>query len=358
MIPGVELSETNLSGRILAGLKVSDAIINKQLSNSSQSLVMLDLSAADLGKYDTVTLAVSKTAAKDLLQSEKALLIKTKTFSLNIPNEALQDFSTTDGFAIPFSSRPPGQAEPFPAASDGAYSLTSSVFALTRTTTHPFTVPLTLTLPLNGPADIQKSGIYAVDEQGKWGYFSAGTFADDHQLSVKITSPGTYAAASYAKTFVDLTGHWAKTQIEILAAHHLIAGKGTAETFKPNDFVTQAEFKTLFDRLLGTSFDWQTRAQEDGAGHLLTREEAAVLIAQALGTDLSQKADSNSLPAGSAFVDRDSISPDTLAAVQFAAEKGYLQGTGGNAFNPKSQLTRAQAAVLLDRVLQDQRTPE
>jgi minor extracellular serine protease Vpr len=104
---------------------------------------------------------------------------------------------------------------------------------------------------------------------------------------------------------------------------------------------------TLFDRLLGKGDTWTTHIKESGSRDVLTREEAAVILAEALGAD--------GTAAALTFKDASSISADAKNAIAFAVSKGYLQGVGGNTFNPTGTLTRAQAAVILERVLEDLR---
>ena len=79
---------------------------------------------------------------------------------------------------------------------------------------------------------------------------------DETSAIVMIMRPGNsmYTVVKNNKTFADLTGHWAKDDIELLASKLVI--KGTSETsFSPDMKITRAEFATLLVRSLGLTED-------------------------------------------------------------------------------------------------------
>lgn len=81
----------------------------------------------------------------------------------------------------------------------------------------------------------------------------------------------------------------------------------------------------------------------------VTREEMAIMIANALkyaGKD--QQADKDAL---SAFKDKAKIGSYAQNAVAQLVQSGVLNGMGDGTFAPKGLATRAQAAVILDRML-------
>ena len=55
-------------------------------------------------------------------------------------------------------------------------------------------------------------------------------------------------------------------------------------------------------------------------------------------------------------MDAGTISAEARNAVAYAVSKGYFKGDAANNFNPKGTLTRAQAATILTRVLEDLRS--
>ncbi|RKJ81931.1 S-layer homology domain-containing protein [Butyricicoccus sp. 1XD8-22] len=78
----------------------------------------------------------------------------------------------------------------------------------------------------------------------------------------------------------------------------------------------------------------------------VTREQAAVILYHYLGRE--------KLPAAgelSGFTDAEMVSDYAEEAVRWAVRNGILQGTGSGALAPQAELTRAQAAALLARLL-------
>ncbi|WP_338556180.1 leucine-rich repeat protein [Paenibacillus sp. KS-LC4] len=185
-----------------------------------------------------------------------------------------------------------------------------------------------------------------------------------------------------ARTFADLTGHWAKADVEHLASKLLVNGVA-ADRFDSEGTITRAEFSALLVRALGLSVKgseggnrfadvpasaWYASAVNaavasglvsgTGAGRFapnepITREQMAVVIASAL-TFINHGTGSDGQKGGylDAFTDRDSISSWAQAAVVRALEDGIMKGMDDGRFAPRKNVTRAQAAVILKRFLQ------
>lgn len=182
------------------------------------------------------------------------------------------------------------------------------------------------------------------------------------------SSAGTSTDNSY---FNDLSGYdWAKEAIESLAKQNIINGKG-GKTYDPASTVLREEFVKMivlasgkYDE--GATVDFNDVDSDEwyytyiasavknnivsgvgdglfGTGDRISREDMAVIIARLMGFD---EADTDV----SMFSDGSEIADYAKAAVAFAAEKGIIKGDNGR-FNPKSALTRAEAAVVLDRYM-------
>ncbi|MFF2483497.1 S-layer homology domain-containing protein [Paenibacillus sp. NPDC058071] len=185
-----------------------------------------------------------------------------------------------------------------------------------------------------------------------------------------------------ARTFADLAGHWAKADVEHLASKLLVNGK-TANHFAPDETISRAEFLALLVRGLGLSVkekEGSTRfvdvpasawyaplvyaAVENGlvkgngedrfaSNDPITREQMAVLIGNVLSF-IGHETDNDKQVDGylAAFTDRDSISSWAKSAVARAAEAGIMKGMVDGRFAPTENATRAQAAVMFNRLLQ------
>lgn len=122
---------------------------------------------------------------------------------------------------------------------------------------------------------------------------------------------GVIAVALHPVSFSDLSGHWAKTEIELLAGKLILNGRG-AGSFAPQQTVSRAEFAAMLVRSLGL-------LQDAAAG-------AAVF---------------SDVPAGAWFA------ADARAAADLGLVQGYADGT----FRPEAPVTREQLAVMAARAL-------
>ncbi|OMF38093.1 hypothetical protein BK133_03720 [Paenibacillus sp. FSL H8-0548] len=193
-----------------------------------------------------------------------------------------------------------------------------------------------------------------------------------HMTDIKLNlSPVVTAPAI---TFKDLTGHWAKTAIERAAAIGFVKGYQDG-MFRPNGSVTRAEFIVMLDRAtelkskgddttlqytdLASIPSWArpsiaqaelagvVKGYEDGTfrpNKLISRAEMAVMVMRALDKEL--EADLNP-----AFNDSNAIPSWAKPSVAAAAELGIIQGKGGNKFEPAANATRAEAVVIILRIL-------
>ncbi|MEK5252068.1 bifunctional 2',3'-cyclic-nucleotide 2'-phosphodiesterase/3'-nucleotidase [Paenibacillus sp. FSL F4-0125] len=186
-------------------------------------------------------------------------------------------------------------------------------------------------------------------------------------------APTTAPAAS----FKDLGKvAWAQEAIQALAAKGIIKGLD-ANTFAPTKTVTRAEFITMLVRALNltgsattSSFSdvkqgvWYTdsiaiavkaglvQGSGDGKfepGRQVTREEMAIMIANAL-KDKLQPIDKNA--ALGKFADKSSIAPYAQDAIAQLTQLGIVNGVEGGKFAPKGIANRAQAAVIIYRMLE------
>ncbi len=173
----------------------------------------------------------------------------------------------------------------------------------------------------------------------------------------------------------DIGGHWAKDSIMQAISAGLANGYGDG-TFRPDQQVVREEFLTLLARALqpaeslsGLSFtdaqsvsNWARSSAaaavqagwiegyEDGTlrpGAPLSRTELAVLLMRAhYGTEVKPAAEKTF------FKDEAAIPAWAKEAVSGAAEAGLLQGDALGKFLPLRTATRAEAVVVLLRIME------
>lgn len=111
-------------------------------------------------------------------------------------------------------------------------------------------------------------------------------------------------------TFTDITGHWAGYNIRILASMGIIAGYPDG-TFKPNANTTRAEFVAMLVRALGL--------EQDAAAANAFKDAAKVNWAR--------------------------------GAIGAAYKAGLIVGYADGTFEASQQITKAEVAVILSRVI-------
>lgn len=195
---------------------------------------------------------------------------------------------------------------------------------------------------------------------------------------VTIQRPGNsiYIVVDSNKTFIDLDGHWAKDDVELLASKLLI--QGTTDTdFAPNNPITRAEFAALLVRAMGLSEDIESKfldvkstdwfagsvnaaakaglidGYEGGVfkpASYITREQMAVMISRSLS--LSGKHPAADVKGLFTFADSQMIGTWAKDAVSQSVNAKIINGMTDQTFAPNENSSRAQAAVMLKRLLQ------
>lgn len=172
-------------------------------------------------------------------------------------------------------------------------------------------------------------------------------------------------------SFTDIKGHWAEETIEKWLEKGMINGYSDG-SFKTEKAITRAEFIVLVNRAMGykgkatIEFDdvktnnWfysELEAAIDAnyisgydnntfrPNNLVTREQAACIVARI--KNLKDNA-----VAAEKFNDSNKISQWAKPSVGAVVAAGIMQGGSNNTFRPKDSLTRAEAVVTLEKLLQ------
>lgn len=221
--------------------------------------------------------------------------------------------------------------------------------------------------------------IYYISDESKLEIVKNGRYnAATGTVDFKATHFSKYAAAPVLSGFADTDDTpWAKDSILALAARGVVKGVSEA-SFAPKKEVTRAEFVQMLVGALdlqatagGAGFSdvqagaWYSDAiataqglgivqgRPDGAFGVqdrITRQEMAVMTWRAL-TAAGLALDS-SASASPAFADEAQIAGYAQEAVAALHGTGLLSGMTDGSFAPRGVASRAQVAVMLDRLLQ------
>lgn len=197
------------------------------------------------------------------------------------------------------------------------------------------------------------------------------------KITFKRNGNSIYTVLSSTKTFDDVNKHWAKADIELMANKLIVKG-ATDTSFAPDNNITRAEFTALLVRALGLTSDgasatftdviaadWfagsvgaAVKANlvsgfEDGSFHPnapITREQMAVMVAKALSA--AGKTVEGQAELLSKFNDNSQISSWAKTSVAQSVKAGIISGMTDSTFVPSANASRAQAVVMLKRLLQ------
>ena len=180
------------------------------------------------------------------------------------------------------------------------------------------------------------------------------------------------STVAFAADFSDVDGHWAINAINNAAENGLITG--SEGRFYPDDNMTRAEMATIVVRAFGATedadiseftdvlpTDWfyasMSKAVAMGAfngsdGKLnpensITRQEAFVVLSRVFGLAVNEDIDPSIL---NQFSDKGMIEDWAEKDVAAIITAGYVGGSDGK-LNPTANITRAEFAAVLDRLI-------
>ncbi|UVI31131.1 SwmB domain-containing protein [Paenibacillus spongiae] len=190
---------------------------------------------------------------------------------------------------------------------------------------------------------------------------------------------GAYMAVKSSRQFTDMASHWAAADVQRLASKLIVSGV-SAGAFGPNKAVTKAEFVTMLTRAMGLTGSGAAKelpyddvpgqswfraavmiAYENGIidpaerfepGMPITRSQMAVMAYRAVQA-AGQKIPITNIDRSNIdkFTDLRTVSPEERNAIIADVKAGIMSGGSQTSFMPGANATRAQAAVILGRLL-------
>lgn len=341
--PGIQLA---ITGKRNDGWYALDTIAIQGESSGSYTYMPPTLpqvsQVQQVTKVDTInghvsiTLDESKTElhipVASFTDKDAVLDVSGKAFSLQIPKEVIDEIQNlqkekgyTDDAQLSLSWNEikgedlqrvmegisPTSGSPIWNSGGGAIRLTLSVIGSDGQSTvlDHFSTPLTLTLPLDAGANRTLAGVYYLADHGEPVFVPS--IQEGDQLIAKVSHFSSYAVLELHRMFADVpVGHWAFADIQKLAAKHMIEGD-SEQTFAPDRSVNRAEFTAMLVRILGVS---STTSNQTGFH------------------DVHQDA-------------------WYAEAIRAAVQNGLVTGIGNDAFGPDQQISRQEAAVLMQNAI-------
>ncbi|MFF2481519.1 fibronectin type III domain-containing protein [Paenibacillus sp. NPDC058071] len=201
-----------------------------------------------------------------------------------------------------------------------------------------------------------------------------------YYAQINSLTNGVYSVIWNEAAFKDTTKHWANEAIHDMASRTVINGYEDG-TFKPDQAITRAEFAAIIVRALGLGqksgaapfadvkqTDWYSgvidtayaydliqgySSTEFAPGTLITREQALAITARAMKltgiyADLSEASTREML---SAYKDGGAVANWASLDVAQNLKADLIQGRSNGLLAPKQNITRAEVAVIVQRLL-------
>lgn len=398
---GTSATNTNASGQTVTTVTVDTGRLENILaSQGSGATVTIPVTSGSNVAAGTLTGAM----VKSMEGKDATLILQTNSGSYTLPaseinigaisaqlgaSVSLADISVTVSVAEP--SAPMAQIVEN-AAAKGGYTIIAPAVDFTITCTYggqtvrvaSFNAYVERTIAIPDGVDPAKitTGI-VVNPGGTVRHVPTSVRRIDGKYYAVINSltNSTYSVVWNPVTFSDVTDHWAKDAINNMGSRMIVTGDGNG-SYAPARSMTRAEFAAIIVRALGlepgtsasgfsdvVSADWCSGYVKTAAAYgiikgydggsfrpndAITREQAMTMLARAmkitgLGTGLTDGETGKLLEA---YSDGPTISTYAQDSIAACLKTGITSGTSATTLSPKAAITRAEVAVMVQRLLQ------
>ena len=202
-----------------------------------------------------------------------------------------------------------------------------------------------------------------------------------YYAKINSLTNSTYTVIWHPVEFSDVEKHWAKDAINDMGSRMIVNGDEDGN-YNPNNNITRAEFAAIIVRALGLAPETGTSSFSDvkstswycgyvqtaasygiiegyststfGPKDRITREQAMAMIARTmkitrLEADLTDSEIDSLLRAYTDGMSASNYAKESIAA---CLKTGIASGTGKNMIAPRNYVTRAEVAVMVQRLLQ------
>ncbi|MCP1310834.1 fibronectin type III domain-containing protein [Paenibacillus tyrfis] len=222
----------------------------------------------------------------------------------------------------------------------------------------------------------------AIETDGTLRHVPTKVVLSNGKYYAKINSltNSVYSVIWHPLAFKDVERYWAEQAVNDMGSRLVVSGVGQG-AFHPDQDITRAEFAAILIRGLGLKAkegaqpfsdverkDWFAGAVgtayaynliggfEDGTfrpNEKITREQAMTILARAMTiTGLGAKSSPTAEPLLNSFADAGTVSDWAKSGISDALQSGLLSGRSGTELAPKAFITRAEVAVIVQRLLQ------
>ncbi|CAN7253037.1 S8 family peptidase [Paenibacillus sp. LjRoot56] len=345
-------------------------LLNKALSD-------LTLDATTKENVDVLSVEMDADIVQKASQMNRPIVIAANDINMQIPPNAWP-IKLSTGKILFTSSKTNTSISNFTSASAiYDFSVTEDGSKIST-----FASPVKVTIPFDTKKvkDVHKLNVYVYDEaQGAWTPID-GTLNADGTMTASLAHFSKYAVLEKQNDTIlkDIKDHWAQKEIENLAGKGIIDGIDQ-DSFQPDTTLTRAQFVTIIAKALKLQQSDQASLFQDvsedawyrnsvyaaySAGIIsgmseqtfvpdapITREQMALTMVNAYLHATGKKLADIVTTQEIKYADEGTISTWARSYVRIASALGLLSGTTGGQFAPADNASRAQAAVVIYRLL-------
>lgn len=351
---------------------------------------------AEISDKKALTVGLPADALQEIVSANLGLAVNSVYTSLSLPSEVLKEAcdpaSNLSGLELAVAQMDAAKLIPFRGAGvigNKAFDLGVMAVspegkkeALKGVSSRKVMVTFALDGADLGGKDRSRLAVYRQKQDGSWEFVGGSLSQDGKTFSFETDHLSVYALMEFQNPFKDTANHWAKDAIEQMAMRLIVRGFGD-DTFAPDRPLTRAQFAALLVRALG--LEQQTPVQPTfrdvapgywgygaiaaaaraglfkgtGDGNFdpdrpVKREEMATVLAAILKqNDLDPgltAAQTAALLQG--YNDSVQISAWAKDGMAVCINKGIIGGRPNATLAPGDQATRAEAVVVLQKLLQ------
>jgi hypothetical protein len=308
----------------------------------------------------TADVVLPKASAKEIADSGLELVVKSPVGDVSLGKDALTNIAAKQGDMLEVILSDAGKTEALPADKNNAFTLTVKV-GDTALTDLGGTVAVALPYAKTADEDAELLTVYKLDADGTYTEVKDAKYDEKAGKATFATSEtGSYVVSEWISPFEDIAkGDWYYKSVRYAYAKGIMNGTGEG-SYAPQATLTRAMLVTILAREAGQSTEggdtWYARALEWGVASGLTdgtnptgeitREQFAVMLWRQAGSPR---------PGGGfgTYGDADEVSAWAEEAMAWAVETGLLTGRTKTTLAPKGTATRAEAATILQRYIEN-----
>jgi hypothetical protein len=380
---GTAAIKKEAGGKNTVEVKVDSNKLSSALNETGKAPVVIN--GKTKAKQDNLKVNIPTDVITKASETQRTIIIDSNNVRFSIQPGTFDTESLSGEVELEVLQLSPDSIEDVIAKKDGAADELSLVFDFNlmagggKITEFNKPVTITVNFDVSKVSDLNKVGVYWYNEKaGKWEYVG-GKANPDGTITFTVEHFSKYAVMEYKKTFDDIKDSWARSEIELLIAKH-IARSESETSFAPDSNITRAAFASMLVKGLdikGTDTDkvfvdipinaWY---KDDiykayGAGIIdgvssdyfapnehINREQMAAMLMRAYAYASGNKLEEMVTTMHIRFTDESSISSWAKRSVILANAAGLIAGNPDGTFNPKGNTTKAQAVVVVKRLME------